>query len=259
MGNPSDNDTAQVTMSVRSYDLDTMGANHNAVIVYIGNNEAFAFHGFAVDRETGDTTGIGDTKNDTLRAMILPPQESEDFKMHISGESVFFQGDWEEGIRKSASGLDAMKFINDQNLDYDPYVLIGTAQNSNSVAHTIVHAMGSEFPKGAEEHWAPGHDRILVPEGWSSALSSSTNTLETYQNALSTENIFSLTGESVKNAAIGSKKADRDDIYFDRKNPFVPYEPLGGHVSAEPPPPPPPEADINTQPVHVQPVDAPKI
>lgn len=259
MGNPSDNDMAQVTMSVRSYDLDTMGANHNAVIVYIGNEEAFAIHGFAIDRETGDMSGIGDTKNDTLRAMILPQHESALFDMPISGENVFFQGSLEDAAKKLASGLDAIKFINDQNLDYDPYVLIGTAQNSNSVAHTIVHAMGESFPKGAEEHWAPGHDRILVPEGWSSIYASPSTPVEAFRNALSGENILSLSGENVRNAAIGSTKADRDDIYFDRKNPFVPYEPLGGHVSVEPPPPPPPEADLNTQPVHVQPVDAPKI
>ena len=62
--------------------------------------------------------------------------------------------------------VEALEFINAQNLNYRPEDIYG--DSPNSVTHTLVKAMGLDFPEEATHFWAPGHDNIILPKGWRS-------------------------------------------------------------------------------------------
>lgn len=105
----------------------------------------------------------------TLRAVLAPagtknlPQDH----FNIVQQMEIFKGSGEEYLRKLLCAADAMKFINAQNLNYNQEDQNG--DSPNSVAHTVVTAMGLEFPEEATQFWAPGHERIILPLNWRSA------------------------------------------------------------------------------------------
>lgn len=200
--------------------------NHNYISVRdLRGEEIFAIHGLAIDRETGGVVAVGDN-DDTLRAVITTP---EFFDIHDTyekdSEHVLFTGSEEDVLRRVLPAFDATAFINNQNLIYDKIEVAGTAQNSNSVAHTMVEAMGFDFPEEIERYWAPGHDRILLPEDWSSPFA---------DPSMSEDQVFLSfyyfgdvvgPGEILRQAIEDPvPPADREK-FFDRAEPFVPYSP----------------------------------
>lgn len=103
-----------------------------------------------------------------LRGVMVPPYEQglpfEDFTM--IGDSLLFKGDVKIYLHKMAMAVDALHFINAQNLNYRPEDTNG--DSPNSIAHSLVNAMDCEFPEEATHFWAPGHERILLPKNWRS-------------------------------------------------------------------------------------------
>lgn len=221
--------TPEFSINLVSTDLDMpfLGSpNHNYISIRDSSGEEiFAIHGLAVDRETGAILSVGDN-DDTLRAVITSP---EFFDIHDTydkdGEHVLFTGSEEEVLRRVLPALDAVAFINNQNLIYDKFQLGGTSQNSNSVAHTMVEAMGFEFPEEIERYWAPGHDRIILPEDWSSPYA---------DPSLSSDDVFFrffdlaevvAPGDTLRQATEDPIPPSDRDKFFDRAEPFVPYSP----------------------------------
>ena len=103
-----------------------------------------------------------------LRGVMAPPNESGLPAEHFINviETEIFRGDVKEYLRKMAMAVEALHFINAQNLNYRPEDTNG--DSPNSIAHTLVEAMGLEFPKEASHFWAPGHERIILPKNWRS-------------------------------------------------------------------------------------------
>ncbi|MCB9981652.1 MAG: hypothetical protein H6860_04555 [Rhodospirillales bacterium] len=166
------NDTAnQWSIHVMSMELETPGPNaHHNYLSFRGpdGKEQFAIHGLSIDRKTGDLATLSNP-NSTLRVVAFEAKSNQEFIEHhdIVGDSVLYAGGHKDFSRYEALAVDAGHFINRQNLNYTP-IDIGTPQNSNSVAYTLVKAMGLEFPEDAERLWAPGHGRILLPRDWHS-------------------------------------------------------------------------------------------
>ncbi|MGH1375273.1 MAG: hypothetical protein ACRBCK_02900 [Alphaproteobacteria bacterium] len=226
---PPNSEQEQMSINLVSMELDVFNSPHHNYLSLrdANNNEILAIHGLAVNRETGTPVDVGDEK-DTLRVMMMGPDTSIVGDSPINGDHVIFQGNPLETMQKFLAIADAAHFINSQNLAYDPYELIGVGQNSNSVAHSLVVAMGEEFPEESERLWAPGHDRILLPTDWTSFYAdnelSTGNTMKVLYGVAANE----LQIQNVIAKAIEDEAPDpKSDIYFDRDEPFVPYTPTG--------------------------------
>ncbi len=226
-------DKPEVTITLRSYDIDKFGAHHNAVSVYFGEEEAFTIHGMAVNREKGGVEAVGDN-DDTLRALIIPGNRNDLFDMPINGEHTIFEGTAEEAAPIMLAAFDAVKYINDQNLNYDPFEVFGTSQNSNSVAHTIVEAMEQKFPEESEKYWAPGHDRILLPEDWKSIYLMESTSDEIKTQALQRPALEKIDPIHVLQQAMDDPIPNRHNIFYDREEPFAPYTPFGQDMPFNP-------------------------
>ena len=116
--------------------------------------------GMAVKRKNFDIQG--------LCAVMMPPDENRVPQEHfnIVNEVEIFRGSVKEYLRKMAMAVEALHFINAQNLNFRPEDTNG--DSPNSVAHTLVKAMELEFPAEASAFWAPGHERIILPKNWRS-------------------------------------------------------------------------------------------
>lgn len=103
-----------------------------------------------------------------LRGVMAPPNEGGLPQRHftIVKESEVWRGPVKEYLRKMAMAVEALHFINAQNLNYNPEDQNG--DSPNSIAHTLVKAMGLEFPEETSAFWAPGHERIILPKNWRS-------------------------------------------------------------------------------------------
>ena len=104
-----------------------------------------------------------------LRGVMAPPSEDGLPAGHFTKvcESEIFSGSVEAYLQKMAMAIEALHFINAQNLNYQPEDLNG--DSPNSIAHTLVSAMNLDFPAEATHFWAPGHERIILPRNWRSA------------------------------------------------------------------------------------------
>jgi hypothetical protein len=116
--------------------------------------------GLAIDRKNSDIRA--------LRGVMAPPIDGGLPDQHFT-ESVqveIFRGDVKSYLLKMAQAVEALEFINDQNLNYYPED--AKSDSPNSIAHTLIKAMGLEFPEEATHFWAPGHDNIILPTNWRS-------------------------------------------------------------------------------------------
>jgi hypothetical protein len=104
-----------------------------------------------------------------LRGVMAPPAEHGMPQGHFTpvADTEIFKGDVKIYLQKMAMAVEALHFINAQNLNYRPEDTNG--DSPNSIAHTLVSAMGLEFPAEASGFWAPGHERIILPRNWRSA------------------------------------------------------------------------------------------
>ena len=117
-------------------------------------------NGLAIERKESDIRA--------LRGVMAPPNEGGLPQEHFSQvhEQEIFRGPVKEYLRKMAMAVEALHFINAQNLNYRPEDTNG--DSPNSVAHTLIKAMELEFPEETAAHWAPGHERIILPKNWRS-------------------------------------------------------------------------------------------
>lgn len=134
--------------------------NHIRFRNHLGQ-DALAFHGVAVPRAADGSRA--------LRVIMAPVQGNGLPSKHfqIVNESCLFEGSAEEYLHKLACAGDAANFVNQQNLTYNPEDENG--ESPNSIAHTLIRAMELEMPDIAEQFWAPGHARIILPNNWRSA------------------------------------------------------------------------------------------
>lgn len=118
-------------------------------------------YGVAIERKTSEVRA--------LRGVMAPPSDNGLPMGHFTkvAETEIFKGDVKIYLQKMAMAVEALHFINAQNLNYRPEDTNG--DSPNSIAHTLVAAMGFEFPTEASQFWAPGHDRIILPRNWRSA------------------------------------------------------------------------------------------
>lgn len=116
--------------------------------------------GLAIERNNSDVRA--------LRGVMAPPDKNRLPQDHftIVNEVEIFRGTTKEYLRKMAMAVEALHFINAQNLNYRPEDQNG--DSPNSIAHTLVHAMQLDFPEETSAFWAPGHERIILPRNWRS-------------------------------------------------------------------------------------------
>lgn len=116
--------------------------------------------GLAIDRKNSDVRA--------LRGVMAPPDENRVPQEHFTvvNEQEIFRGSVKDYLHKMAMAVEALHFINAQNLNYRPEDQNG--DSPNSIAHTLVKAMGLEFPEETAAFWAPGHERIILPRNWRS-------------------------------------------------------------------------------------------
>ncbi|MFK7840435.1 MAG: hypothetical protein AB8B83_08930 [Bdellovibrionales bacterium] len=99
----------------------------------------------------GSNTSFGDITGD---------QPLTVFKLWQGGTSEFYE------LRNRAREAGAV--INEMDVDYIIIDAFRDAQNSNSIAGTIIQAMGLDIPHEASSLWAPGIDRHLLPSDFQS-------------------------------------------------------------------------------------------
>ena len=133
--------------------------NHIVFRDHTGEDKVM-MNGLALERQ--------DSELRALRGVMAPPSEGSLAGHHMTQvvEIEIFRGDVKEYLRRMAMAVEALHFINEQNLSYKPEDV--NWDSPNSIAHTLVHAMGLEFPEEATHFWAPGHERILLPVNWRS-------------------------------------------------------------------------------------------
>lgn len=102
-----------------------------------------------------------------LRGVMAPPSEMPAEHFSPVSDIEIYRGDVKMYLQKMAMAVEALHFINAQNLNYRPEDTNG--DSPNSIAHTLVSAMGFEFPAEATHFWAPGHERIILPRNWRSS------------------------------------------------------------------------------------------
>ncbi|MCB1720603.1 MAG: hypothetical protein H6860_06475 [Rhodospirillales bacterium] len=137
------------------------GPVHNYIIFRDHSGEdKVMMSGLAIERNESDVRA--------LRGVMAPPNEGGLPQGHftIVKESEVWCGPVKEYLRKMAMAVEALHFINAQNLNYRPEDQNG--DSPNSIAHTLVKAMGLEFPEETSAFWAPGHERIILPKNWRS-------------------------------------------------------------------------------------------
>lgn len=117
-------------------------------------------NGLAIARKDSDIRA--------LRGVMAPPNEAglPEEHFNVVHEIEVFKGPVKEYLRKMAMAVEALHFINAQNLNYRPEDQNG--DSPNSIAHTLIKAMGLDFPDEAAAFWAPGHERIILPRNWRS-------------------------------------------------------------------------------------------
>lgn len=149
---------------------------HNEIGFYeIKDGEATPLlfcNGLHFNRQGNDSDSISFLDpNDTLRVLCLPVPvyELQNTDMgFLDSQTIHIGNTIEEFIDMSIRAFETATFINSQNLDYIPYSMGDEAQNSNSVARTLVKAMSNDervldFSMSGLDMNAPGHNRVLLP------------------------------------------------------------------------------------------------
>ena len=133
-----------------------------------------------------------------------------------------FSGSYEDVMRYYLIALDAAHFINQQNLRYQ-LGIFEKGQNSNSVADSLLQALGFNMPERHNIFIIPGHGRLLLPKGWKSFYADWTppsDDLALLKNYVEQIVIYA----HIEN--YGTSPAPERPFYFMPDAPFVKYEPL---------------------------------
>ena len=159
------------TISFASAEIDLLlspDPHHNFLIIRNPDGKVvYSIHGFAVDPQTGEDLNWGDNSN-ILRARIyagLGKARTQD----IIVETDLFCGSFKDMCQHLIIAADAITHINRLDATYDKTGIVGgPAQNSNSVAYTLVEILDLPYPENNMACWAPGDRRRLLPTDWES-------------------------------------------------------------------------------------------
>lgn len=160
-------------IGIRSYEVPlgndlleaiTPTAVHHEIVFTQPDGTEYFLNGQAWDRDTGTpeiTSLFGDN---TLRADISLSNIGRGTSLTLLTESTCWEGNKDDWDVKFMRAAEVSSFINDQNLEYSPIGIISEAQNSNSVTSTVMTAMGTTYPPEIEALFAPGDDRVIIPD-----------------------------------------------------------------------------------------------
>ena len=170
-------------MHTETYNSNTTGTNvpthdHSIYVVTaeMGAEGAPAYHYLSFRDQSGETKvqmkGLAvqrpHSEIKALRGVMAPADQNRVPVDHFTvvQEVEIFRGPVKEYLRKMAMAVEVLHFINAQNLNYIPEDQNG--DSPYSIAHTLVKAMGLEFPAESSAFWAPGYERVLLPKNWRS-------------------------------------------------------------------------------------------
>lgn len=145
-------------------------AVHNEIVFLHNGKPVMSFDGDPYNRVTGELTPTSLSGKDTLRVRAIEGMSMAEFAKDYPqlNKAVLFEGSKEKFLELMGRATEAAEHINKQNMDY---IIIGvgfTAQNSNSVAHSLTQAMGLEYPQHIKDQFMPGHGRQLLPDNFRS-------------------------------------------------------------------------------------------
>lgn len=161
-------DIPQATHSIHIVTAEMLGTGGPAYNYIVFRDHTGAdkvmMNGLSIERKNSDVRA--------LRGVMAPPNEGGLPQEHFNvvQETEVFRGPVKEYLRKMAMAVEALHFINAQNLNYRPEDQNG--DSPNSIAHTLIKAMQLEFPEETASFWAPGHERIILPKNWRSNYAS---------------------------------------------------------------------------------------
>jgi len=191
---PNDAKPKYPRIEVRSYEIASvvgLPAAHNEILFMIDEKTQLALHGMAFDRYSGNPKPAPLAGFNTLQ--VVGSKSFSDKGMKLLGSATIFEGDLSEMYELLGRAAEAGNYINKKNLDY---VVIGSpfghAQNSNSVASTLIKAMGLTYPPEIENIWAPGHERTLIPNNWKSEFEGTATTFFDKENHAIRDRCFAL-------------------------------------------------------------------
>lgn len=233
-------DTYQI--AIRSYqvaDVPLVGtAVHNEVVFMQNNQPLFAFNGDPYNRTTGDLIERSTSGEDTLRVRVFHGTTLSDYageRYPLRSQTTVAEVSRDDFVRHLARATEAAHYLNSQNLNY---IIAGAplvsghlfdAQNSNSAANTLVAATGLAVPAAVREQWAPGQNRVILPENWKPQTESMTHEQRVqYLN----QNLPRLEESEVGAQAARDPNPNKPELYkptdFPRPPSQIFYDPRGG-------------------------------
>lgn len=176
---PVKEDTFEVRInSHKVIGIGNIVAVHNEVAFYRNGETLLAINGNAHDNQTGELNTFTISPGGTLRVSAGDTTYGQgSYPMQLVGSVTLGTNlTREEFLEKVKTVVAASQYINDNKIEY---VVIGgptyEGQNSNSVATTLITAMGYQYPQNEFSGlWAPGAKRNLLPEGWTHHLTDGT-------------------------------------------------------------------------------------
>jgi hypothetical protein len=163
-------DTYQVV--VKSTQVGGVGGFvHNEILFLKNGQMVAAFNGGPRDRTSGKDEGPSNAMsgNATLRveAAIGGPGSLHEIagsdKKVLAQHVITSPKNEAEFLKMIAKASDVGNYINSQSLDYSAFGIV--TQNSNSVAYTIVSALGLKYPPEMNVNM-PGNGKLLLPPNW---------------------------------------------------------------------------------------------
>lgn len=224
-------------ITLRTYevtDLPLVGkAGHNEIVFSVGDKDLVALNGDAYNRESGNLVFFSTSPDGTLRVRggpSLKDYATDEFP--LVKETTVFEGSKEEMIAMMAKAIEAAEFINKQNIDY---LIVGApvgsgvhfdAQNSNSVANTLLGAMGINNPSGQFDIWLPGKDRVLLASDYKFKTESMTHEervqfIQSRLENFSEENVGAQIRKEQEPGYVPENNRVPTQIYFDPSAPSM--------------------------------------
>lgn len=205
ISDPATDTGPHYSIKVRSYEAVNVpligSAVHHEIIFEQDGQVLLSLNGNPWKRETGQPNFPGHGDNNTLRVNAMAGKTIADLDTDgkfpiVTEQTLYSDHDSLKFSELVGRAAEASVFINSYNMDYimvDPF---RKAQNSNSVAHTLTHAMGLQYSPGTEQLWAPGHGRLLLPSGFKSDFDSKENDVPS-QSENTIARLISLSDENI--------------------------------------------------------------
>lgn len=206
--------------------VDALGvtAVHNEIAFYEDGKIIFSLNGNAHDPQTGEFKQFAIASDHTLRVSAYN-KSLEQLNMELAGSVTLDKLSRQEFFEKVNAATTAGKFINDNKIDY---VILGglnhEAQNSNSVATSLLHSMGYAYPEKELAHlWAPGSKRNLLPDDWSTNDNAPTGTIIEQANDLDPVRVKATIRDERRPQTIVSESENLFPNLFNPNETTVPY------------------------------------